>query len=87
MITLAMLDAYLEKKLAPQLTLKFSVQIAEEFVWMIERRVIEKIKLARQIVHPGNRAAIIAEAEIYRAMAEKLKQACTEWHKKNPREV
>jgi hypothetical protein len=81
------LDAYLEKKLAPQLTLKLSVVVAEDLVCTLEQRaekVVEVVEHSSLGSVPINKA--LEYAKVLRAMAEKLKRACAEWHRKNPEE-
>jgi hypothetical protein len=86
MVTQGQLDAYLEKKMVPQLTLKLSVEVAEGLIHMIEHQVNVKAEAARACRSPVSVARIMNEAELWRAMYEKLARACTEWHKKNPME-
>jgi len=83
MVTKEQLEAYLEKQMAPHIALKISVEVAEELICLMEAQVMRKGKTAGQMLSPHNAAQLMNEAELLRAMAEKLKRACTEWHAKN----
>jgi hypothetical protein len=83
-VTSAELDAYLERKLAPELTLKLSVVVASELSYALEQRALALSGSASATLPNPARANVLLYAKTLRAVAEKLKRACVEWHRKNP---
>jgi len=77
------LNRFLEKWMAPEITLKISVQIAEGMLYILDGISRSQYAKTSDMPPSAQREALIQEATVWRALSVKLGHACADWHAKN----